>query len=110
MDQLVPLAVAAGERQPSYPDVPTVEEATGLKNFELNAWAMLFGIAGTPDSILEKVSKDSISIIKNPDYKTRADKIGIVVIGKTPDQVKDLISSEINRYRAVIDATGAKRD
>ena len=46
------LAVSSGTRAPSAPDVPTVAEATGIKNFDFTLWQGIFAPHGTPDAIV----------------------------------------------------------
>lgn len=110
MDRLQPLAVAANSRQPKFPQVPTVEEATGLKDFEVHAWAALMARRGTPQAILDKMQSDVVQVIQHPDIQRRANNIGIEVTGRKPAEIATLISSETERYRAVIDKTGVQRD
>lgn len=110
IDRLQPLAVAANSRQPKFPQVPTVEEATGLNDFEVHAWAALMARRGTPQAILDKMQNDVVQVIKHPDIQRRANNVGIEVTGRRPEEIASLIASETERYRVVITKTGVQRD
>ncbi len=110
ISHLQPLAVAAAARQPNYQNVPTVHEAIGLNDFEVKAWAALMARSGTPQAILDKVHKDFVTVIRQSQIQGRAAKIGIEVTGKKPEEIASLIKSETERYKAVIQRTGAQKD
>src|SRR5690606_14010521 len=50
-----PLAVAAAERSPSFPDVPTVAEA-GVPDYQVSTWYAMWAPAGTPQDIVDKMA------------------------------------------------------
>lgn len=110
IDRMQPLAVAAQSRHPNFPHVPTVSEATGLTDFEIQAWAVFMGRRGTPQAILDKVQKDAVAVIQQAEVQKRANSIGIEVKGRNPDEIARLIDAETERYRAIIVKTGIQRD
>lgn len=63
--KLRPLAVAARQRLPALPDVPTFEEA-GVKGFYTDSWYGLVAPAGTPRPALEKLNGALASALRNP--------------------------------------------
>jgi tripartite-type tricarboxylate transporter receptor subunit TctC len=110
MDRLQPLAVSAPARQPGYPQVPTMQEAIGLSDFEVNSWAVLMGRKGAPQAILDQMQADTIKVIQSPDVQRRSGQIGIDVQGKKAAELVQMIQSEVSRYRAVIQKTGIQKD
>ena len=63
--KLRPLAVAARERLPALPDVPTFDEA-GVKGFYTDSWYGLVAPAGTPRPALEKLNKALATALNKP--------------------------------------------
>ncbi len=110
MDRLQPLAVSAPARQPGYPQVPTMQEAIGLADFEVNSWAVLMGRKGAPQAILDQMQADAIKVIQSPDVQRRSSQIGIDVQGKKAADLVQMIQSEVSRYRAVIQKNGIQKD
>ncbi len=61
---VVPLAVAAAKRLPSFPDVPTAAET--LPGFQAGGWQVVLAPTGTPDAIVRKVNADLIKALSDP--------------------------------------------
>ena len=64
---VIPLALAAKERHPALPDVPTATEQ-GLPGFELVAWFALYAPAGTPQAIIDKLAKATETAVKSKEF------------------------------------------
>ena len=65
------LAVTTSKRTALAPDLPTIEESLGLRNFDLAAWTGLFGPARMPKEITEKLSLTLQQILAKPDVRER---------------------------------------
>lgn len=65
------LAVTTSKRTALAPDLPTIEESLGLRNFDLAAWTGLFGPARLPREITEKLSLTLQQILAKPDVRER---------------------------------------
>ena len=65
------LAVTTSKRTALAPDLPTIEETLGLRNFDLAAWTGLFGPARLPREITEKLSVTLQQILAKPDVRER---------------------------------------
>lgn len=66
--KLRPLAVAAHQRLPALPNVPTFEEA-GVKGFYTDSWYGLVAPAGTPRPVLDKLNAALASALRNPEVQ-----------------------------------------
>ena len=66
--KLRPLAVAAHQRLPALPEVPTFEEA-GVKGFYTDSWYGLVAPAGTPRPALDKLNAALATALRNPDVQ-----------------------------------------
>lgn len=65
------LAVTTSKRTALAPDLPTIEESLKLKDFDLAAWTGLFGPAGLPKDVQEKLSLTLQQILSKPDVRER---------------------------------------
>lgn len=82
------LAVTGKERSAMMPDIPTVAES-GFPGAESVGWFGLFGPAGMPKELVEKIYKDTVTAVSGPEIKTRLETLGMVSVGGTaPDLVK----------------------
>ena len=70
------LAVTTARRSALAPDLPTIEESLKLKDFDLAAWTGLFGPAGLPKDIQEKLSGALLQILAKPDVRERITAAG----------------------------------
>jgi tripartite-type tricarboxylate transporter receptor subunit TctC len=65
------LAVTTGKRSALAPELPTVEEALGIPEFDMSSWTGLFGPANMPKPIVDKLSAALVKILERPDMKQR---------------------------------------
>jgi len=104
-NKLRPLAVAYRTRAPWLPNVPTMAEA-GFPNFEVTSWYAVVARSGTPQPIVDKVSKELHDIVQSPAFKKRYDDIGAFVVGSTPAELGKFIQSETVKWTAVVKQAG----
>ncbi len=70
------LAVTTSKRSALAPDLPTIEETLGLRDFDLAAWTGLFGPAGLPKDIQDKLSATLQQIMTRPELRERVLAMG----------------------------------
>lgn len=107
--KLKALAVTGKSRHPMMPNVPTVAEA-GLPNFDLESWVALYAPAGTPASVIQKLSADVKKALELPETKKRAEAAGVELRYLPPDQMTKLLNSEIESWTKAIKAANIKLD
>lgn len=104
------LAVAAKERLPSLPDVPTIEEA-GFGAMEASAWYAIAAPAGTPEAVVERLHSEIVSVLAQEDIRDRLETMGAVLREPmSPAQTTTFFSSEIDRYKEIVSNSGASID
>ncbi|MGE5338732.1 MAG: tripartite tricarboxylate transporter substrate-binding protein, partial [Gemmatimonadota bacterium] len=108
--RLTALAVTSRERSAALPNVPTMEEAAGLKGFDATAWFGLVAPAGTPREIVNKIQQDVAKVLATPQMHEKFAAQGAVPVGNTPDQFAAYIRSEIAKWTRVVQFSGAKVD
>ena len=100
--RLRPLAVSTRKRTPILPDVPTVAEATGIKDFEVDSWYAVFAPAKVPDEVVSRVNKEIVTLVARPDIKAKLLEQGAEAVSSTPEQLAKMVTREIEEWRAVV--------
>ena len=108
--RLKALAVTSRTRSPALPNVPTIEEAAGLKGFDASSWFGLFAPAGTPRAIVDKVQADVAKALAQPEVRERFVAQGADPGGNTPDQFAAFIRTETDKWTRVVKFSNAKVD
>jgi tripartite-type tricarboxylate transporter receptor subunit TctC len=103
------LAVTAPKRSSALPDVQTMAEA-GFKGQEADTLAGFLVPAGTPKSVVSKLSTEMQRILAQPDIRERIAGQGFDVIASTPEQFAAQIRSEVEKWGKVIRSAGLKVD
>ena len=102
------LAIAAKQRSPLFPDVPTTTEM-GHPEILSFIWMGLAAPAGTPQAIVDKISADVREIVKQPAFTERFIATpGWTTIAATPAETDQIIKSELPIIRDMSAAAGVK--
>ena len=104
------LAVTLLRRSQVLPDLPTVEEAAGLKRFEISLWQGLVAPAATPNGIVTKLHREIAASLRTPDLKSRLSAQGLDAVGGTPDAFARYMREEIEKWTQVVKASGARAE
>lgn len=105
------LAVATPQRSSLAPDIPTVDEALGTKGFEAGLWNVVAAPAGTPADIVETLHKATSKAMADSAFQQQLAAIGIdAVTNSDPASARAFIMNERERFRPVVEASGAKTD
>jgi tripartite-type tricarboxylate transporter receptor subunit TctC len=108
--RLKALAVTSRTRSPALPDVPTIEEAAGLKGFDASSWFGLIAPAGTPRAIVDRIQGDVAKALAQPAVRERFIAQGADPGGNTPDQFAAFIRAETDKWTRVVKFSNAKVD
>ena len=102
------LAVSSGMPVPSAPDVPTVAEVTGIKNFDYTLWQGIFAPRGTPDDIVKRLNTEINKVLATEEIKKKFAELGADIRPMSVAQFTTFVQAESAKYVQVIKATGAK--
>lgn len=106
--QLKALAVSGAARVEALPEVPTVNEALGLKDFEADQWYGVVAPTGTPAPIVAKLNQAINAALNAPELKKRLGAEGAVANPTTPEAFGKYIAAEIERWKPVISSGRVK--
>lgn len=101
------LGTTGPKRDAAAPDVPTIAEA-GVPGYDVTAWQALFVPAKTPPAIVQKMSADTNTALADPAIKGKLAKSGYVAGGSSPEQLANLLKSDIVKWAGVIKSAGLK--
>ena len=105
--RLVPLAVTTLTRTPFLPDVPTVSES-GIQGFEWDQWYGLFAPAKTPRAIVDRLAKETGSILSQAEMKQRIEIRGSTTKPRTPEDFDKFVRAEVAKIGKAIRDGGIK--
>jgi tripartite-type tricarboxylate transporter receptor subunit TctC len=103
---LVAIAVSSARRSRSLPDVPTVAES-GFPGFEAGSWFGLFAPRGTPASIVAQLNRATNEFIAERQVQARMIEEGADPAGGTPEQFGAFVRREFEKWRGVVQQSGA---
>jgi tripartite-type tricarboxylate transporter receptor subunit TctC len=104
------LAVTSTKRSAAIPELPTVNEALGLKDYELIAYFAMFAPAGTPPDIIAKLNTEIVKIVKMPEIQSRMRDLGLTPTGTSADALSTVASSDYAFWAKIVKEFDIKVD
>jgi tripartite-type tricarboxylate transporter receptor subunit TctC len=101
------LGAATLKRSAVMPEIPTIDEL-GLKGFDATTWHGLVAPARTRKEIVGALNRALNTTIADAAVKTSLGDLGVDIIGGSPEAFAAYIKSEIPKWTAIIQASGAK--
>jgi tripartite-type tricarboxylate transporter receptor subunit TctC len=95
------LAVSSATRWNGLPNIPTVAEQ-GVAGFDVRSWAGLLAPAGTPRSVIDRLHAEAQRALIQPSVKSRLEAIGGEATGSTPEEMKTMLASELQRWSQLV--------
>jgi tripartite-type tricarboxylate transporter receptor subunit TctC len=106
--KLKAIAVAQPRRSAIMPDVPTMSEA-GMPGFDAGIWMGLLAPANTPPDIVEKLAASANAALKSEMVQAALRPQGIDPLGGGPAEFSDFIRADIDKWTAILAATGLRK-
>jgi len=104
------LAVNTLKRSPQAPNVPTVSEVTGIKDYDYPPAIGVLAPAKTPKAVIDRIAAAVARAVQHPDTASRYISLGIDPVGNTPEQYAAQIRIDIAKYAKAVKASGVKGD
>lgn len=104
---VLPLAVASPKRVADFPNLPTVAET--LPGFEAGGWQVLVAPVGTPDTIVQKVNRDLIKALSEPETRARLARLGRDERPLSPAETLAFIQGEQRTWAPILQQIGGAR-
>jgi tripartite-type tricarboxylate transporter receptor subunit TctC len=102
------LAVTTRQRDPNFPDVPTVAEAV-LPDYELTTWTVMVGPKDMPGDIAEALSKAANAALAEPRVRERLESTGTTPVpDSTPASTRAFLDREFALYQNIVQRIGLK--
>jgi tripartite-type tricarboxylate transporter receptor subunit TctC len=101
------LGVTSPAPWPALPEVPTV--AAVLPGFEVRSWIGIAAPARTPPEIVARLNSALRQALSDPATRDKLGALGINAEATTPNEMKQFVSSEIGRWRDVVEKAGIDR-
>ena len=103
------LAITSAQRTAALPDMPTIAEA-GVPGYAYDSWFAIFAPARTPPAIIDKLNREIVRIVHEPDVRERFVQMGVDPLGTTPAQLGAHVRSEIARWTRVVRERGIRAE
>jgi tripartite-type tricarboxylate transporter receptor subunit TctC len=107
--KLKALAVSSMQRNPLYPDLPTIHEA-GFPGFSALSWSGISVARGTPKPIVDKLEAAVVAAMNQPAIRQRMESQGFVVPTQGGAAYTQFVASEAERWVRVIKTAGIKEE
>jgi tripartite-type tricarboxylate transporter receptor subunit TctC len=101
------LAVTGPKRAPAMPDMPTMAEA-GVPGMVVTNWYGILAPAGTPRPVIDKLNREIVNALRQPEMMKRLVADGSEAVGGTPEELRALIAAERDKWTKVIKTAGIR--
>ena len=96
------LAVSTAKRSGFAPDVPTVAEASGIKDFDIGLWQGFFAPRGTPREIVVRLHAEINKMLMLPEVRSKLLEAGAEVNTISSDEFAAFAKSESTKFLRII--------
>jgi tripartite-type tricarboxylate transporter receptor subunit TctC len=103
------IAVTSARRTPILPGVPTIAES-GVPGYDISQWYGFVAPAGTPPTIVTRLSREITQILDLPDVNKRLHAEGLEISGASPEEFSAFILKDIERWHKAVQESGTHLD
>ncbi len=108
--KLVMLAAGGKERAAVTPNVPSLAEAAGISDMDVDMWYGAYLPAATPREIVQRVNADLNAVLKLPEVAESLGKQGLTPMGGTSAELAATTAADLARWAKVIHDAHIKAD
>jgi len=103
------IAICEATRSGTLPNLPTIAES-GVPGYAANSWLALVAAGGTPNDVLARLNNEFSRVLKLPAIRDAYANAGLEASPNTPEEMKQIIRSDFERWRVLISEAGIKGD
>jgi len=107
--KLRPIAIAASERSPLMPTLPTLGQ-DGMKSFDVENLYAVYVPKGTPPYVIARLEREIRKILTNPDFKARMANQGIHPQFENADRLAEITTAEHAKWEKIVRSANVKVD
>ena len=107
--QITPIGLAASERSPQLPDLPTFDEL-GVTGYAPDFWNGIMGPAALPEEIRTTLYDAIQRTLKRPEVKSRLEELGATVASGTSEEMATQIRDDALIWKKVAEFANIKAD
>ncbi len=96
------MAVSSKDRMALLPNVPTIAEAAGLRDYDEGVWIGALAAAGTPQNIIAKLNGDIIAVLKSPELERLIAQRSWMRIAGSPDGFATFLRNDLAKWSTVL--------
>ncbi len=101
------LGVTTKEPLPSFPNIPPI--AKEVPGFDLTSWNGVFGPAGTPKAIVDRLSTDIQAVLQDKEVQDSLNKLGFEIWpSKSPEDFSKYVSDQLAHWSSLIRQAGIR--
>ena len=104
--RLRPLAVTSSRRTALAPELPTIEETLGLRDFDMASWAGLFGPANLPREIVDKLSTALLKTLARPEVREKMLATNIEPLPANPADFRSFLLRQLAAWKQKVQDAG----
>jgi len=104
------LAVTTLKRSPGAPDVPTVAEALGLPDYEVDSWIAMFALLRTLAPVIVRMQKEIARVVQLPEVRARLIEQTADPVASSAEELDRIVKTDLKKWAEVIPAAKIKAD
>ncbi len=98
------IAVSAPKRLKALPDIPAMAEA--LPGFSIVGWYGLVGPAHMPKPLVNKISAETVALVKSPEFVKRMTALGSEIVGSDAETFRQFMLADLKKWADLVKGSG----
>ena len=98
------LAVMSDRKSPVLPDIPTIEQATGIRGLSAGTWYGIVAPASTPREAINRLNAALARVVNEPKMRQWLADQGLDPVTGSPEDLGALLQSEVSKWARVVKA------
>ena len=94
------LGIAGTQRMPTLADVPTFEEQ-GFRDYNVVDWKAVAGPRGIPQDVVAFLNRELNEVLRHKAVTEKFEAEGTTAVGGTPEQMMEVVRSDVERWKRV---------